>query len=104
MLQKIKPVHPGMVLLEDYLKPLGISQNEMARAMRVPVNRISEICRGTRSITADTAIRLSKAIGTTPEFWMNFQVRYDLDMAQDKSEAKIAQEVIPIDLSHHALV
>jgi len=104
MLQKIKPVHPGMVLLEDYLKPLGISQNEMARAMRVPVNRISEICRGTRSITADTAIRLSKAIGTTPEFWMNLQVRYDLDMAQDKSEAKITQEVTPIDLSHHALV
>ena len=90
MLQKIKPVHPGIVLLEDYLKPLGISQNEMARAMRVPVNRISEICRGTRSITADTAIRLSKAIGTTPEFWMNFQVRYDLDMAQGKSDANIA--------------
>ena len=86
-------MHPGIVLLEDYLKPLGISQNEMARAMCAPVNRISEICRGTRSITADTAIRLSKAIGTTPEFWMNLQVRYDLDMAQDKSEAKIAQEV-----------
>jgi addiction module HigA family antidote len=104
MIQKISPVHPGIVLLEDYLKPLGISRNEIARAMRVPVNRISEICKGTRSITADTAIRLSKAIGTTPEFWMNLQVRYDLDMAQDKSEAKIAQEVTLIDLSHHALV
>jgi addiction module HigA family antidote len=104
MIQKISPVHPGIVLLEDYLKPLGISRNEIARAMRVPVNRISEICKGTRSITADTAIRLSKAIGTTPEFWMNLQVRYDLDMAQNKSEAKIAQEVTLIDLSHHALV
>jgi len=93
-------VHPGVVLLEDYLKPLGISQNEMARAMRVPANRIFEICKGTRNVTADTALRLSRAIGTTPEFWMNLQARYDLDVAQDKLESKIKQEVLPIDLSH----
>ncbi len=88
-------------MLEDYLRPLGVSQNELARAMRVPVNRVSEICKGTRSITADTATRLSRAIGTTPEFWMNLQVRYDLDVIEDKSGARLAQEVIPIDLSRH---
>lgn len=68
MEEKIFPVHPGEVLLEDFLKPLGISQNELARVMRVPVNRISEICNKKRSVTADTALRLAQATGTTAMF------------------------------------
>jgi len=75
------PLHPGEVLLEEYLKPEGISQNALALRMRVPAQRISEIVQGNRSITADTAIRLAKVIGTTPEFWLGLQMDFDLEMA-----------------------
>jgi addiction module antidote protein, HigA family len=74
----IQTLHPGEVLLEEYLKPLGISQNCLALSMRVPAQRINEIINGKRAITADTAIRLAKVIGMTPEFWLSLQMDYDL--------------------------
>ena len=76
------PVHPGEVLLEEYLKPLGISQNKLALSMRVPSQRINEIVSGRRSISAETAIRLARAIGTTPEFWLSLQDTCDLQMTE----------------------
>jgi antitoxin HigA-1 len=94
--KKLPPVHPGEVLLEDFLKPLGISQNELARVMRVPVNRISEICNGRRGITADTALRLGRATGTSARFWLNLQSAYDLDMAEDLLGDRLEREVLPI--------
>ena len=96
MADKISPVHPGTILLEDYLKPLGISMNHLARSMRVPVNRITDICNGKRSITADTAMRLGVALGTSAEVWMGLQMDYDLDSAQDRFIEMIMEEVIPL--------
>ena len=93
---KIPPVHPGEILLEDYLKPMGISQNQLAINMRVPSGRITEIVQGKRSITAETALRLAKAIGTTPGFWMNLQTRYDLRVAEDRLGETLEKEVIPM--------
>jgi len=90
------PLHPGEVLSEEYLKPLGVSQNKLALNMRVPAQRISEIVNGKRAITADTALRLSKAIGTTPEFWMSLQTDYDLQVRKQEYGAQIEQEVIPM--------
>jgi addiction module HigA family antidote len=75
------PIHPGEHLLEDFLKSLGMSRNAVAREIRVPPQRISEIVQGRRSITADTALRLARFFGTTPEFWLNLQSRYDLQIA-----------------------
>lgn len=93
---KIAPVHPGEVLLEDFLTPLKISQNMLARTMRVTPERISAIVLRRRAITADTAMRLGIALNTTPEFWMNLQTLFDLQTAQDNSETKIRREVIPL--------
>ena len=90
------PLHPGEVLLEEYLKPMGISQNKLALSMRVPAQRISEIINYKRAITADTAIRLAKVIGTTPEFWLSLQMDYDLQTTIKKDGARIDKEVIPI--------
>lgn len=83
--------------MEDYLKPLGISQNQLALNMRVPSGRINEIAQGKRGISAETALRLARAIGTTPDFWMNLQVRYDLRIAEDKLGETLSREVVPID-------
>ena len=77
------PVHPGEVLDEEFLGPLGLSQNKAALAMRVPTRRVNEIVHGKRAVTADTALRLARTFGTTPEFWMNLQARYDLEVARD---------------------
>lgn len=96
MTEKIPPVHPGEVLLEDYLIPKGISQNQLALSMRVPSNRISEIIRGKRAITAETALRLARAIGTSPDFWMNLQMQYDLRIAEDYLADVLEKEIIPI--------
>jgi len=87
------PIHPGEVLLEEYLKPLGISQNRLALAMRVSPQRINEIINGKRSITAETAIRLAKAIGTTPEFWLSLQAGYDLQITESNIGLQIENEV-----------
>ncbi len=74
------PIHPGEVLLEEFLRPLGISQSRVARAIGVPPRRINEIVHGKRAISPDTALRLSRALGTSDRFWMNLQTRYDLDL------------------------
>lgn len=96
MADKIPPVHPGEVLYEDYLIPKGISQNQLALSMRVTPNRISEIVQGKRAITAETALRLARAIGTSPDFWLNLQMQYDLRIAQDNLADVLDREVIPI--------
>ena len=93
--RRLPPVHPGEILREDLLKPLGISINRLARDLRVPVTRVSEIVNGRRGITADTALRLARYFGTTPEFWMNLQAAHDLDLAQRASADRIARDVHP---------
>lgn len=90
------PLHPGEVLLEEYLKPLNISQNKLALHLRVPAQRISEIINGKRAITADTAVRLAKVIGTTPEFWLSLQMDYDLQVTIRSEGERINREVEPI--------
>jgi len=96
MTDKIPPVHPGEVLHEDYLVPKGISQNQLALSMRVPSNRISEIVQGKRAITAETALRLARAIGTSPDFWLNLQMQYDLRIAEESLADVLEREIIPI--------
>lgn len=93
--RRLSPVHPGEILKEDLLVPLGISINRLGRDLRVPVTRMSEIVNGRRGITADTALRLARYFGTTPEFWMNLQAAYDLDAAQRASAERIARDVHP---------
>ena len=95
--RKIKPTHPGRILLEDFLEPLGMSQNTLAKAIGVPVPRVNEIVRGRRGITADTALRLAKFIdGSSAEFWLNLQSRYELRMARQKKDlAKSLKQIRP---------
>ena len=82
---KLSPVPPGETLLEDFLKPLNLSVNRLALELRVPVTRISEIVHGRRSITADTALRLARYFGTSPQFWINLQGLYELRLAEQKA-------------------
>ena len=89
------PIHPGEFLREDFLVPLGLSANALALALRVPVTRISEIVRERRGITADTALRLARYFGTTPDFWMKMQVSYDLALASRESIERIQLEIFP---------
>ena len=94
-IRRLPPVHPGEILREDLMAPLGLSINRLARDLRVPVTRMSEIVNGRRGITADTALRLARYFGTTAEFWMNLQAAYDLDVAQRVSADRIARDVHP---------
>ena len=87
----ISPIFPGVTLAEDFLKPLGISANELALKLHVPATRISDIVRGRRAITADTSLRLSRYFGTSAQFWMSLQVNYDLEMAEDTIGSEIGQ-------------
>ena len=80
MIEKFSPVHPGEILLEEFLKPMGLSQYALAKDINVPARRINEIVHGDRSISADTALRLSLYFGMTENFWMNLQARYDLEI------------------------
>lgn len=89
------PIHPGEFLREDFLAPLGLSANALALALRVPVTRISEILRERRGITADTALRLARYFGTTPDFWMKMQMSYDLTLASRESKKRIESEIFP---------
>jgi antitoxin HigA-1 len=82
--KKIAPVHPGEVLMEEFLKPLGLSQNQLAQALHVPARRINEIVLQKRGVTADTALRLAKYFGTSARFWLGLQSDYELDLALDK--------------------
>lgn len=93
---RIPPVHPGEVLLEDFLKPLGISQYRLAKEMKVYPRKINEIVHGKRSMTADTALRLSRYLGTSAELWMNLQTLYDLERARDEIEEQLEKEVVPL--------
>ncbi len=95
MTDRLKPVHPGEVLLEEFLKPLNLSQNRLAIDIGVDARRINEIVLGRRSITADTALRLSRYFGTSPQFWMGLQAEYDLDVAIDSLGNRLEQEVRP---------
>ncbi len=90
---RLPPVHPGEILREEVLAPLGLSANGLARELRVPVTRINEILHGRRSITADTALRLARYLGTTAQFWMNLQASYDLKMTERDRGKEIAREV-----------
>jgi len=87
--------HPGEVLSEEFLRPLGISVNALAMALRVPATRIGAIVKGERAVTADTALRLARFFGTSPEFWMNLQAMYDLTKARRENGGKIQRDVRP---------
>ena len=91
--EKLNPVHPGEVLLEEFLKPMGLSQNRVAIEIGVHARRINEIVLGKRRITADTALRLARFFGTSPQFWMGLQTDYDLDVAQDALGDRLQREV-----------
>lgn len=93
----LDPIPPGEILTEEFLVPIGVSQSRVARDLNVPARRINEICRGKRSITPDTALRLSTYFGTSPEFWMNLQTRYDLELTRDSKQDLISKEVRPLD-------
>ena len=91
--EKFAPVHPGEVLLEEFLKPMGISQYRLAKDISVHPRRINEIVHGKRSITANTALRLSRYFGLSERFWMNLQARYDLEMEKDRFGGRLETEV-----------
>ncbi len=95
--RKLDPIHPGEVLLHDFLEPLGLSQYRLAHDISVPPRRINEIVHGTRSITADTALRLARYLGTSDRFWLNLQARYDLDVERDRLGDRLTKEVAVLD-------
>jgi len=92
-MKKMKPIHPGEVLLEEFLNPMGISQYRLAKDISVPARRINEIVHGKRSITADTALRLGRYFGTTAQFWMNLQDHFALEVQTDKIGDRLDKEV-----------
>lgn len=98
-INKIKPIHPGIILQEEFIEPLNLSQNRVALSIGVHPRRINEIVHSKRSITADTALRLGAFFGTSPEFWMNIQSRYDLESTRDKKIDNISKEVRPFVLN-----
>lgn len=91
--EKLQPIHPGEVLLEEFLKPMQLSQNQLALALRVPARRINEIVQGKRRITADTALRLARYFKMSPQFWLGLQMDYDLDIAEDILGERLNHEV-----------
>lgn len=91
--RKLPPVHPGEVLQEEFLKPLGISQYRLAKEISVAPRRINEIVQGKRGITADTALRLARYFGTSDRFWLNLQTRYDLEAERDRLGSRLEREV-----------
>jgi len=97
--KRLPPIHPGEILREDFLLPLGLSMNRLALDLRVPVTRIAEIVRERRSITPDTALRLARYFNTSARFWLNLQTAYDLEVAEDDLARAIDREVSPATLS-----
>jgi len=91
--KKLPPIHPGEILMDEFLKPMGISQYRLAKDITVPPRRINEIVHGKRSISADTALRLGRFFGMSPQFWLNLQTRYDLEVTQDLLEDRLNEEV-----------
>ncbi|OLB97076.1 MAG: addiction module antidote protein, HigA family [Acidobacteria bacterium 13_2_20CM_2_57_12] len=96
MSKRLKPVHPGEILREEFMGPLGLSMNKLAMALSAPVARIADIVNERRGITADTALRFARYFNNSPTFWMNLQTRYDLEVAQDEIAAKVARDVQPL--------
>jgi antitoxin HigA-1 len=94
--ERLPPIHPGEILREDFMKPLGISMNRLALDLRVPVTRITEIVHERRGITPDTALRLGRYFNTSARFWMNAQSSYDLEVAQDELQPTIELDVRPL--------
>jgi len=92
-MKKMTPIHPGEILFEEFLKPLGISQYKLAKDISVPPRRINEIVQGKRSISADTALRLARHFGLSERFWLNLQSRYDLEVEKDKLDMRLEKEV-----------
>ena len=95
MTKKLPPIHPGEILLEEFLKPLEMNPHQLAMALRVPPNRITQIIEGKRGITADTALRLGRYFGVNPQFWLNLQSTYDLRAAALEHLAQIERDVQP---------
>src|SRR5258708_25515368 len=93
--KKLPPIHPGTILADD-LRDIGITMNQLAKALHVPANRISAIIKGARGISGETALRLARYFGTSPQYWMNLQARYDLDVARDEFEAAVRKSVKPL--------
>ena len=96
--EKQAPLHPGEILQQEFLEPMGLSQNKLAMALRVPARRINEIVLGKRGVTADTALRLARYFDMSPQFWLGLQMDYELDKVQDAVESKIEAEVLPLSL------
>src|SRR5512145_2391917 len=97
MTEKLSPIHPGEVLLEEFIIPLNLSQNRLAIDIGVDARRINEIVLGKRSMTADTALRLARFFGNSPQFWMGLQSRYDLDITEDQLGKRLDREVLPLE-------
>jgi addiction module HigA family antidote len=95
-MKKLAPVHPGEVLLKEFLEPMEISQYRLAKEIHVPPRRINEIVHGTRAVSPDTALRLAKYFGVSPQFWMNLQAHYDLEVEQDRIGNTIEREIIAL--------
>ena len=95
--RKLAPIHPGEILLQDFLEPLGVSQYRLAHDISVPPRRINEIVHGKRAITADTALRLARYFGTSERFWLNLQARYDLEVQRDRLGGRLKKEVQVLD-------
>jgi antitoxin HigA-1 len=98
MKKKLSPMHPGEVLLQEFIKPMNLSQNRLAIDIGVDARRINEIVLGKRAITADTALRLSRFFGNSPQFWMGLQTQYDLDIAEDPLGRRLEREVRPLEM------
>jgi len=98
MAKKIKPVHPGEILREEFMVPLGLSMNRVAIDLRVSVTRIADIVNEKRAITADTALRFARYFNNSPTFWMNLQTRYDLEVAEDEIADKVERDVRPLEV------
>lgn len=97
MAKKMKPVHPGEILREEFMEPLNLSMNALALALRVPVTRIADIVNERRGITADTALRLARCFNNSAAFWMNLQTRYDLEVAEDEISEQVRRDVRPLE-------
>ncbi len=96
MKRDMPPIHPGEILREDFLKPLGITQYRLAKSIGVPQRRIGEIVAGKRAVTADTALRLARFFGTDAQSWVNLQAHYDLEIARERLEGRLEKEVTPM--------
>src|SRR4030081_2743041 len=95
--RKLKSAHPGEILREEFMAPLGLSMNKMAMDLRVPVTRIADIVNEKRGITAETALRFARYFKNSPTFWMNLQTRYELEVAEDELAAKVERDVQPLE-------